>query len=176
MDYRRLLTGPEFPIINSKRDDEGVLLLFDAQMGLILRYEDAVRLQQALNEYLAMGQEQIDCLHNKSVNAYENYLTQKKALRPSSRDTSGYVYLIREMNEGHFKIGLTSNPEDRLNHFSVKLPFKVEHTCLIETGDMYTLEAQLHDRFADKRVDGEWFALEPEDVAYIKALAEGGEA
>lgn len=83
----------------------------------------------------------------------------------------GYVYLLNEVNGDHYKIGRTVNPKSRLKTFSVKLPYKVEFEAVIETDDMYSLEAQLHHRFADKRVDGEWFDLTPDDVSYIKSLA-----
>jgi hypothetical protein len=43
---------------------------------------------------------------------------------------------------------------------------------MIQTSDMRELERMLHARFADKRVDGEWFILTPEDVEYIKGLAQ----
>lgn len=88
-------------------------------------------------------------------------------------DRSGYVYLLREVNGAHFKIGKTNNPESRMNTFAVKLPFKVEFECVIKTDNMTALELSLHTRFADKRIDGEWFALNPADVEYIKGLANG---
>lgn len=83
---------------------------------------------------------------------------------------AGYVYLIQSPT-GAYKIGRTSNPDDRMKTFSVKLPFEVEYVCLIPTPDMYGFEAQLHDHFASKRVNGEWFALDTDDVEYIKGLA-----
>lgn len=86
------------------------------------------------------------------------------------RNTNGYVYLLEEVNGTHFKIGRTRNPDNRIRTFSVKLPYRVEYAHLIETDDMYTLEAELHARFAHCRVDGEWFALTPSDVNYIKSL------
>lgn len=82
----------------------------------------------------------------------------------------GYVYLLNEVNGDHYKIGRTRNPDNRIRTFSVKLPYQVEYTHLIETDDMYTLEAELHARFDHCRVDGEWFALTPADVDYIKSL------
>lgn len=86
---------------------------------------------------------------------------------------AGYVYLVKS-STGYYKIGLTSNPKDRKRTFSVKLPFEVEFECLIKTSDMVSLERELHGRFADRRVDGEWFDLSAKDVAYIKSL--GGES
>lgn len=83
---------------------------------------------------------------------------------------SGYVYLIQSPT-GSYKIGRTKDPSNRMKTFTVKLPFEVDYVCVIETADMYRLEGDLHLRFNSKRVNGEWFRLEPQDVEHIKSLA-----
>jgi hypothetical protein len=88
---------------------------------------------------------------------------------------AGYVYLLKEINGVHYKIGRASNPQDRLRTFNVKLPYQVEYVCLIPTIDMYSLERHLHRQYTEKRVNGEWFALSDEDVASIIALAQEAE-
>lgn len=94
--------------------------------------------------------------------------SQKKAPK---RTAPGYVYLVQSPTTA-YKIGRTVNPDDRISTFSVKLPFEVEYVAVIKTVDMIGLEHSLHQRFADKRVNGsEWFHLAPEDVEYIKSLA-----
>jgi hypothetical protein len=87
----------------------------------------------------------------------------------SKNPEKGYVYLIRSVT-GHYKIGYSRNPDDRLRTFSVKLPFEVEFEHLIPSDDMRADERMLHEKFEDKHVNGEWFDLAPEDVAYIKSL------
>lgn len=94
----------------------------------------------------------------------------RRKYEPRKRETKGFVYLLKADN-GSFKIGRTKNPKSRSKAFSVTLPFDVEFICLIETPDMFTLETQLHERFASKRGNGEWFDLLPDDVDYIKGLA-----
>ncbi len=81
----------------------------------------------------------------------------------------GFVYLLRADN-GHWKIGCASNPNNRLKTFNVKLPFDVQYEYLIPTNEMTRAEALLHERFSDKQVNGEWFALDADDVAWIKTL------
>lgn len=88
----------------------------------------------------------------------------RRAARP------GYVYLIRS-ETGYYKIGRTTDPDDRILTFSVKLPFEVEYDCLIRSPDHAAMETTLHNRFAHKRVNGEWFALDADDVAYMRELA-----
>lgn len=83
----------------------------------------------------------------------------------------GYVYLLQSPT-GAYKIGRTKNPKSRLKTFEVKLPFEVEFTALIQTRDMYQLEIDLHTKYASKKIKGEWFRLEQEDVDYIKGLAQ----
>jgi hypothetical protein len=86
------------------------------------------------------------------------------------RSRHGYVYLVRSVSSA-YKIGRTRNPEDRQRTFGIQLPFEVEFIALIEAEDMYTLERELHNRFAQKRINGEWFALSASDVEFIKGLA-----
>jgi hypothetical protein len=83
-------------------------------------------------------------------------------------DKSGYVYLLQS-STGYYKIGRTSDPENRIKTFAVKMPFEIEYLHLIPTKSMAETERQLHHHFADKRVGGEWFALNNVDVATIKA-------
>ncbi len=83
---------------------------------------------------------------------------------------AGFVYLVQSPT-GFYKIGRTSDPNNRMKTFSVKLPFEVSYVCVIETVDMKALEASLHEQFAGKRASGEWFALDAEDVEYIKDMA-----
>lgn len=83
---------------------------------------------------------------------------------------AGFVYLVQS-STGYYKIGRTSDPNNRMKTFSVKLPFEVSYACVIETVDMKTLEQSLHEQFAGKRVNGEWFALDAADVEYIRGLA-----
>lgn len=90
-----------------------------------------------------------------------------RALRKSNQ--AGYVYLVKA-ETGQYKIGLSKDPHNRAKTFGVLLPFNVEFEALIKTDNMRLLEAQLHQRFASKRLYGEWFKLEPADVEYIKSL------
>lgn len=82
----------------------------------------------------------------------------------------GYVYLIQ--SDYGFKIGKTVNIKTRTQLFSVKLPFpiKVLHYAWFE--DYSYAERMLHLKFADQRLEGEWFSLNTEDIAYIKTLGE----
>lgn len=96
--------------------------------------------------------------------------TRKAKSDPSSEARGGYVYLLKSPT-GAYKVGRTKNPDNRLATFGVKLPFEVEYICVIETDDMYALERELHDRFEELRINGEWFALTITEIAYMELLA-----
>jgi hypothetical protein len=100
---------------------------------------------------------------------FENQNKTQKPVQVNSKG-GGFVYLLQSPT-GAYKIGRAIDPEDRLRTFSVKLPFEVEYACLIRTSDMVALERELHQQFEEKRVNGEWFNLDENDVAYIKSLA-----
>lgn len=81
----------------------------------------------------------------------------------------GYVYFVQEYMNGSFKIGKTKNLEKRMNIFGVKLPFENKLIFLIKTGNHHQTEVAFHKHFSSKRLEGEWFALTKDDLAWIKA-------
>lgn len=82
---------------------------------------------------------------------------------------AGYVYVIQDIDISHYyKIGFTSNLKERIDdYFGVKLPFQTEYVAIIESNDARTLEQQLHQRYAESRKRGEWFALSDSQVREI---------
>jgi hypothetical protein len=79
-----------------------------------------------------------------------------------------YCYLMRRPN-GHHKIGI-SNDVDR-RHDQIRRDFP--GTSLIgwfDCDDMRQAERMLHDQFAEKRQDGEWFDLSTDEVDYIVSI------
>lgn len=92
-------------------------------------------------------------------------------LKPDSYKNLGYIYLI-QAETGHYKIGRSRNVPERMRLFSVKLPFKFEILHQFPCQDMYTAESDLHEIFADKRVNGEWFSLSSENVSTLTNIKE----
>ena len=83
------------------------------------------------------------------------------------REKSGYVYVFR-MNE-YYKIGMSIDPEKRRRALkNMHSPCEIETVMTIRTDHMSILERELHDLFADKRANGEWFALDDGDIQYLE--------
>jgi hypothetical protein len=78
----------------------------------------------------------------------------------------GFVYLIKSGR--HFKIGKANSVEARHRQLKIQLPQAAEVVHRIKTDDPYGIESYWHRRFADKRLNGEWFALSAEDVKVFR--------
>lgn len=78
----------------------------------------------------------------------------------------GFVYLLRSGR--YFKIGLTINMEERVGRLKIQLPDPVVEVHRITTDDPRGIERYWHDRFQDRRKNGEWFELSSADVAAFR--------
>lgn len=107
---------------------------------------------------------------------YENVLRLCEGYAPRSRNESekpdspteqiGFVYLIKS---GRFyKIGKTNSAGRREYELAIQLPEKAKTIHLIRTDDPSGIEAYWHNRFSDKRQNGEWFELSAADVTVFK--------
>jgi hypothetical protein len=81
----------------------------------------------------------------------------------------GYLYVITDKG-GLFKIGITVDPSARLGGLHTTIPGGVTKVLVRETSDMKKFERAIHERFRDKRVHGEWFQLDDDDLAIIRRM------
>lgn len=78
----------------------------------------------------------------------------------------GSVYFIKHKGLLPVKIGYSSseNPQERFNSFKISSPYGIQVLGVIITNNPQKLEAQLHKKYADKRLNGEWFNITLQDV------------
>jgi len=129
--------------------------------------------EHASHFYSQTTPDEIDIVNWKSLIKQElrqrrRYLSEQVYCNQAER---GFVYLLR--GGPYYKIGVSNDVNRRMEEITPRLPFETELVCTIATEDMYELEADLHDHFADKRTNGEWFELSGKDVEYIRSLADG---
>ena len=93
-------------------------------------------------------------------------------VEPDNRQ--GFVYLLHGERTGFCKIGRTKSVTSRISTLQIQLPWRLDLLHIIECADMVSIERDLHERFSNKRANGEWFLLDPEDIAWIKRWSTAG--
>lgn len=89
------------------------------------------------------------------------------------RSLAGYVYILRS-SDNCYKIGRAQDVQNRMRNIAGSVPFKVELVHAIKTSNMVRLEIGFHRAYeaAGKRLNGEWFRLNDEDVAFLQSLGD----
>lgn len=96
----------------------------------------------------------------------ELHMTSKKT--PTLGEVAdGYIYILK--SDFGYKIGKSKTLKSRLQLFSVKLPFEFEVEGFYKVSDMSAVEIYFHRKYDDKRLEGEWFDLNKENLKELKA-------
>lgn len=138
--------------------------------------EQVMHLYEAIHGYSPFYNMNFDCEPFNSIYGYWcgsreiplEYRKSRQKTKPTRKPNPGYIYLVKAVTpDNHYKIGLSVNPVTRIGSMGVKLPFPIDTLHTFPTSDMAMAEKSLHNKYQSKRVDGEWFALSPEDVEDI---------
>lgn len=97
-------------------------------------------------------------------------ITERVDLSMTSHDSTTtpvpcYLYLI--VCGDACKIGITSEPANRISYLQTANPTPLTVVCLIECHNEITalqLELLLHRRYAERHIRGEWFSVHPDIV------------
>jgi len=92
-----------------------------------------------------------------------------KLVEKDEMDSSGFVYVIYidTGSERIYKIGLAKHFSSRFSQHQCASPFDIFVSIVYFTENMRLEERELHAIFNDKRVRGEWFKLDKEDLESI---------
>lgn len=91
-----------------------------------------------------------------------------KVVNVAQRDATGFVYVVK--CAGYYKIGATRNATQRIARFETSYPHDLKVHRVARVENMSLVESSLHTRFAAKRVKGEWFNLDSNDLRVIARL------
>lgn len=78
----------------------------------------------------------------------------------------GFVYLMKCGR--YYKIGHTNSIGRREYELSIQMPERAKVLHKIKTDDPPGIEEYWHKRFAEKRMNGEWFHLSPAEVSAFR--------
>ena len=74
----------------------------------------------------------------------------------------GYVYIVCWSASGPIKIGWSTAPRQRLAGLQTSMPYKLHFGGVVRVVHAKKLESGAHSALADKRLQGEWFGVEPD--------------
>ncbi len=109
-------------------------------------------------------------LVKKTITNYQpTVLKQTKPINEATTDFC-FVYLMHDLSNGYYKIGISNNPEYRERTLQSEKPTieMIKSKRFPTRGIAESIEKALHVNYSEKRLRGEWFELDIIDVENIK--------
>lgn len=118
--------------------------------------------------YSSQFMELIEELRNEYTISFSSNSNSKPTI---AINETCFVYLMVDTTNGYFKIGISNDPEYREHTLQSEKP-TIEKLCAKEYPNRTiasAIESALHKAYESKRLRGEWFALDADDVNAIIA-------
>jgi hypothetical protein len=95
----------------------------------------------------------------------------KPKMRQKNKGNTSYNYLIQADLPGRpCKIGKANRLKPRLSIFGNKLPFEWNLLHSFKSDNSNKSENELHRKYANKKLNGEWFNLSEQDIKDIQDI------
>ena len=106
---------------------------------------------------------------------YERNYERKPIVKPTRRKNQGHVYFLKCNDTNLYKIGYSASVKNRIQDIKRGSPTEIDVIGYVASDDCYTDEKVFHELFGEKRVKGEWFALDDDDINNIEGLLHADE-
>jgi len=93
---------------------------------------------------------------------------------PSGKEHKKAVYVIKS-SMGPVKIGISKSPKSRKSSLTTGHPGELSIEALCYGCDADVAERQLHEKYSEYRMSGEWFDLPDEDEAELVSQVREGD-
>lgn len=117
----------------------------------------------SLCEVLECGMEELFLIVDEKMHNEKLKETAKK--REEAR--RGFVYFIKNPEAGLVKIGRTRNIDTRIHQLEWEYKSKLSLIKKIPTDNAVLLEKEMHERYSDFHIEGEWFELPEETISKL---------
>ena len=141
-------------------------------------YPIAEEEQESLSRFSSAFKQAIeDIAEDKELQEWQEQMDKQPVIEFSvenKKDDSCWVYLMHDYANNAYKIGISNNPEYRERTLQSEKP-SIEKLAArkFPTRDIArAFESSLHKVYEGKRLRGEWFKLEPNEVEDIKKALE----
>ena len=131
--------------------------------------KDLLKLQNLYRENFELEKKYPEII-NPNLKEFQEWLKWRNTeLNTQERkDQDGYIYLLKSQNA--YKIGRSQSIEKRIYTIQNTTPFKIKLIFKKKVRDCFQMERKLHLKFKEKRIKGEWFQLNKEDIEEIKEM------
>lgn len=83
-------------------------------------------------------------------------------------NTDGYVYIVQCIGFNYYKIGISKNDyHNRISSMQTGCPFELNMINAFHCVNYSEIEINLHKKYSKKRISGEWFELDENDLLDI---------
>ncbi len=77
------------------------------------------------------------------------------------------IYLIKSLDDGSYKIGVSNNPDKRIKQLQTGNPSELQILCVYESEIAFKIERVLHNTYGIDKRQGEWFDLSIKDEYFF---------
>jgi predicted GIY-YIG superfamily endonuclease len=110
----------------------------------------------------------------EEINKRVSYCESRRKSRITSDEDSVRIYMVKDNTTNYIKIGSSCNPDRRFKELcnqknpAITVGYRDYNLVFVSEIVERSTEGVIHEKFKEKRIKGEWFSLNEEDINYVR--------